>query len=162
MMKNFFMVLALTAACMAGVLVYRYIQIRPAGAYTDRGIHRFEPYEVLPVQVKNTTGSSRSRRIQPTKTIYLLYYRATDGSGYWWSKEVPSKTFGNKRIKEGTLVERRVLSITGENSYISVEAHLNAESYTSGLKRRYVLYFSLCVLYLAGYGGFWIFKKRCG
>lgn len=159
-LKNFFLTLALTAACMAGVLIWNYVRIRPASAYTDQGVHRFEPYEVLPVQVKNTSGTGRSRRMHPTKTIYLLYYRATDGSGYRWSKEVPSKTYGRKRIEEGAPVERRVLSVTGENAYISVEAHLSAESYTRGLRRKYLLFFSVCILYLAGYGCFRLLKKK--
>ena len=69
--QKFCVLLAFTAVCMAVISVRDYLHIRPADSYTDRGIHRFEPYEVLPVQVKNTTGSSRSRRMRPTKTIYI-------------------------------------------------------------------------------------------
>lgn len=158
--RKFCTLLAFTAVCMAGVSVWNYLHIRPADQYTDQGIHRFEPYEVLPIQVKNTTGTSRDRRRRPTKTVYMLYYRATDGSGYQWSREVVSRTSGQKMIAEGTPVERRVLSITGENTYISTEAHLTAASYTSGLRRQCVIRFFICILYLSVYGVVWFCRKN--
>lgn len=157
---KFFTLLAATAACMAAVSAWNYVQVRPAEDYADRGIHSFTPFEVLPTQVKNTFGSSRSRRLQPTKTVYMLYYRATDGSGYRWSRKVVSKTSGQKMIQEGTPVERRVLSVIGENTYISVEPHLTAGTYVSGLKTQYLVYLSACILYLIIYGGLWIWKSK--
>lgn len=155
---KFFTLLAATAACMAAVAIWNYVQIRPATDYADRGIHSFTPCEVLPTQVKNTFGSSRSRRLQPTKTVYMLYYRANDGSGYRWSRKVVSKTSGQKIIREGIPVERRVLSVIGENAYISVEPHLTAKTYTSGLKARYLIYLAVCILYLIIYGGLCMWK----
>lgn len=50
--QKFCVLLTFTAVCMAVISVRDYLHIRPADSYTDRGIHRFEPYEVLPVQVK--------------------------------------------------------------------------------------------------------------
>ena len=157
--QKFCVLLAFTAVCMAVISVRDYLHIRPADSYTDRGIHRFEPYEVLPVQVKNTTGSSRSLRMRPTKTIYMLYYRATDGSGYQWSRKVVSKTSGQKMIEEGMPVERRVLSITGENTYLTTESHLNAKTYTRQLRRQCRIRFFICILYLIFYGSFWLLRR---
>lgn len=159
---KFCTILALTAVCMAGVSVWNCLHIRPADCYTDQGIHPFKPYEVLPVQVKNTTGTSRDRRMRPTKTVYMLYYRATDGSGYRWSQEVVSKTYGQKVIDEGMSVERRVLSVAGENVYITTEAQLTARSYTSGLRRQCIIRFSICVLYLTVYGILWAWQRFSG
>ena len=59
--------------------------IPSADSYQDNGTHTFEPYQVLPVQVQNTSAYSRDRRMNPTKTVYMVYYRATDGSGYQWT-----------------------------------------------------------------------------
>lgn len=156
---NFFALLAATAVCMAAVSVWNYVQVRPAADYADQGIHSFTPCEVLPIQVKNTSGSRRSRRLQPTKTVYMLYYRAADGSGYRWSREVVSRTSGQKIIREGTPTERRVLSITGENTYITVESHLTAETYTRGLKKEYMIHLIICILYLMIYVSLWIWKS---
>lgn len=142
------MTLALCAVIVAVIAIREYIAVRPADAYEDKGVHTFSPYEVLPVQVKNRTGTSRDRRLRPTKTVYKLYYKSTDGSGYKWSEEVPAKSFGEKRVKEGVTVDRRVLSITGENAYITVEADQTAESYTTQCRRRYILYTVLSAVYI--------------
>ena len=56
-------------------------------SYQDNGTHTFEPYQVLPVQVQNTSAYSRDRRMNPTKTVYMVYYRAADGSGYQWTDQ---------------------------------------------------------------------------
>jgi len=75
--------------------------IRPAEDYEDIGVLTFQPYDVLPVQVKNTRASSRDRRMNPTKTVYMVYYRATDGSGYEWSEEAYSKDHDQRAVEAG-------------------------------------------------------------
>ncbi len=97
--------------------------------------------------------------MRPTKTIYMLYYRATDGSGYQWSRKVVSKTSGQKMIEEGMPVERRVLSITGENTYLTTESHLNAKTYTRQLRQQCRIRFFICILYLIFYGSFWLLRR---
>lgn len=159
-MKKFCFLLALTAVCMALVTVRDYVQIRPADCYEDEGVYEFIPYEVLPVTVQNTSGSRQSRRTRPVKTVYMLYYRASGGSGYRWSREVITRSTGQALIAEGETVERRVLSIAGENTYISIEPKLTAESYTDGLRRRSILRFSVCILYLFLYGAFRLWRRR--
>ena len=49
-------------------------KVRPAEDYEDIGVLTFQPYDVLPVQVQNTGASSRDRRMNPTKTVYMVYY----------------------------------------------------------------------------------------
>ena len=57
-----------------------YLSVRAMGtlpatsSYYDAGIHTFEPYQVLPAQVRNTSAYSRDRRMNPTKTVYMVYY----------------------------------------------------------------------------------------
>ena len=74
------LLLILSAASLY-VAVQALLEIRPAEDYEDIGVLTFQPYDVLPVQVQNTGASSRDRRMNPTKTVYMIYYRATDGSG---------------------------------------------------------------------------------
>ena len=130
-------------------------ELRPAESYEDKGVRTFQPYDVLPVQVKNTSASSRARRMNPTKTVYMVYYRATDGSGYRWRDEVPAKSFGQKVVDAGETVERRVLSIPEAGTYITVEPDQTAESYTAGLREKYTRIISLSVIYVLCYIAAW-------
>ena len=135
----------------------------PAESYEDKGIYTFEPYQVLPVQVKNTSGSSRDRRMNPTKTVYMVYYRATDGSGYKWSDRALTRETGQDTVDEGVTVTRRVLSIPDDRTYITVESELTAESYTAGIQQKYVFTLSLSAGYLLLYLLTWCviwYKKR--
>ena len=123
---------------LAAALIYAggslLLSVRSADEYEDKGIMTFEPYRVLPHSVRNT-GNAYSRRTNPTKTVYMVYYRAP-GSGYEWHREAASKSVGEKIVTQGEPVERRVLVIVEEGSYITVEADQTAESYTAGLRRR--------------------------
>ncbi len=119
--------------------------LRPAEDYEDQGVRSFEPYAVYPVQVQNTGASGRDRRMNPTKTVYMVYYRATDGSGYKWSSEAFSKDHGQRVVEAGETVERRVLRIPADGTYITVEPEQSAGSYTEGLRQKYIT-----VLALAG------------
>jgi len=110
---------------LAAVLIYLsargLLTIPSASSYQDNGTHTFEPYQVLPVQVRNTSAYSRDRRMNPTKTVYMVYYRATDGSGYEWSDRAITRELGQETVKEGVPVTRRVLSIPSDRTYITVE-----------------------------------------
>ena len=123
------MLLILSAASLY-VALGAMSDVRPAESYEDKGVRTFVPYDVLPVQVKNTSASSRDRRMNPTKTVYMVYYRATDGSGYKWSDEVSAKSYGERVVEAGEPVERRVLSIPEAGTYITVEPNQTAETYT--------------------------------
>ena len=60
--------------------------IRPASAYEDMGVHTFVPEEVYPVQRENH-ATGRQKRNHPTTTVYIVRYRAEDGSGYQYKYE---------------------------------------------------------------------------
>ena len=73
----------LILAAVVGYLSIKYLSaILPVDNYEDKGLYTFLPYQVLPVQVENTGASGRARRMNPTKTVYTVYYRDTSGSGY--------------------------------------------------------------------------------
>lgn len=137
--------------------------LRPAEDYEDRGVLTFQPYEVYPVQVENTGAGGRDRRMHPTKTVYMVYYRAADGSGYKWSDEAYSRDHGRQVVEAGEAVRRRVLSIPSDGTYITVEPEQTAGSYTAGLRQKYITALALSGAYLLLYVVVWcivIFKKK--
>lgn len=153
--------LLILAAASLYVSVRDYGAIRPADSYVDEGVHTFVPYDILPISVKNN-ATGRYARNNPTKIVYMIYYKTTDGSGYRWQVEgSTARTLAEQQYEEGP-VERRVLSIPEEDAYITVEASLTAESYTAGLQRKYTVIMGLSVAYLAVYAGAWIviWRKR--
>lgn len=151
------MALLLALSVVMGYLSIKYMaEILPADSYEDKGVCAFSPYRVLPVQVKNIGASGRDRRMNPTKTVYMVYYRATDGSGYEWSDRAITKELGQKIVDEGVSVDRRILAITVDRTYITVEPEQTAEGYTAGLRQRYVLTLVLSAAYILIYIMIWI------
>ena len=159
-----FRILLLTLAkAMIYLSAKELLTIPSANSYQDNGTHTFEPYQVLPVQVQNTSAYSRDRRMNPTKTVYMVYYRATDGSGYQWTDRAITRELGQETVKEGVPVTRRVLSIPSDRTYITVEPDQTAESYTAGLRQKYVLALALSAAYILVYLVIWgviLSKKR--
>jgi len=165
--KSVGFVASLMLLILAAVLIYLSAKglftIPSADSYQDNGAHTFEPCQVLPVQVRNTSAYSRDRRMNPTKTVYMVYYRATDGSGYEWSDRAITRELGQETVKEGVPVTRRVLSIPSGRTYITVEPEQTAESYTAGLRQKYVLALALSAAYILVYLVIWgmiLSKKR--
>lgn len=125
--------------------------ITPAEDYLDRGIITFSPYEVTSQQVKNTSASSRERRMYPTKTVYMVCYRATDGSGYKWTERAITPEMGQTVVDAGITVKRRVLSIPDRGTYITVEPGQTAESFTAEWRQKYIITLGLSAGYLLLY-----------
>ena len=139
-------IMLLVLAAAVGYLSIKYLTaILPADSYEDKGVYTFSPYQVLPVQVQNTGASGRNRRMNPTKTVYKVYYKDAGGSGYQWSEQALTRELGQDVVDAGAAVERRVLAIDSDRSYITVEPGQTAESYTAGLRQKYII-----VLVLAG------------
>ena len=139
-------------------------EIRSVSAYEDQGVCTFVPVEVSPVQEENN-ASGRMRRNHPVKTVYVVSYQASDGSGYEYDYEAGSvDTIAQKIVEEGEPIERRVLSIPDEGTYITVEADETAETYVAGQRKRFVLISIVSVLYLAVWGmvNIILMKRRKG
>ena len=137
--------------------VKEYLAIRPADSYEDSGVHTFVPYDILPVQVKNN-GFGRYQRMNPTRIVYKVYYRTNDGTGYQWRVEGGSARALAEQIYGRGPVERRVLSIPADNTYITVEVNQDAESYTAGLRQRYLLILGVCAGYVVIYLAVWVIR----
>lgn len=156
------LMLLILATVMTYLSAKELFSISPASAYEDRGIRIFEPFEVFSVQVRNTSAYSRDRRMNPTKTVYKVNYRAADGSGYKWADQAITLDRGERIVEEGIPVERRVLSIPSRGTYITVEPNQTAESFAAGLRQKYVLYLVLSAAYILVYLVIWgvILSKR--
>ena len=148
------LLLILSAASLY-VAMQALLVIRPAEDYEDIGVLTFQPYDVLPVQVKNTGANSRDRRMNPTKTVYMVYYRATDGSGYKWSDKALTRDLGKDIVEAGETVQRRVLRIPADGTYITVEPDQTAGSYTEGLRQKYITVLVLAGAYAILYAAAW-------
>ena len=149
------LMLLILAAAM-GYLSIKYLSmIVPTDSYEDKGVYTFSPYQVLPVQVQNTGASGRDRRMNPTKTVYMVYYRATDGSGYQWSEQAITRELGQEVVDAGAAVERRVLFTPADRSYIIVEPEQTAGSYTAGLQQKYITVLALAGAYILLYVLVW-------
>ena len=139
-------VLLILSAAAFSISVKQWSKILPASSYEDQGVRLFKPYNVLPVQVQNSGAIGRDRRTNPSKTVYMVYYQATDGSGYQWSDETLTQSMGQEIVNAGQTVERRVLRIPEEGTYITVEPSQTAESYTASLRERYNLMCGFAVI----------------
>lgn len=136
------------------------VTVRPASGYEDMGVHTFYPYQALPTSVENTS-TGRDKRLNPTKTVYVIDYKTLDGSGYQWHVNAgSSKSEANRILAAGESVERRVLSIKESGKYITVEAELTADTYVEEQKQQYFWMVGLSggylVLCLAG----WVIVKQ--
>ena len=93
--------------------------------------------------------------MNPTKTAYMVYYRDTSGSGYQWSEQALTRELGQNVVDAGAAVERRVLAIPADRSYITVEPGQTAESYTAGLRQKYITALVLAGAYVILYAAAW-------
>lgn len=160
-------IMLLISAVTAGFFSVKYLAaVRPADIYEDKGVYAFSPYQVLPVQVQNTGAGGRDRRMNPTKTAYMVYYQDASGSGYQWSRQTLTREQGQKIVDAGAAVERRVLFIPADHSYITVEPGQTAESYTAGLRQKYMIALILAGAYVLLYVTAWCvtggMKRRTG
>lgn len=138
------------------------MSMRPADSYQDKGVYTFVPTKVLPHQVRNTSTSRRYRRMNSTKTEYMIYYQTTDQSRYEWKVKAVTKSSGEKTVEEGIPVERKVLSIPESGTYITVEPDQTAEDYVRGQRRRnYILAgISLVYIIVVAIAGFvWLLRR---
>ncbi len=144
-------VMLFVLAVVMGILsVQDYLGILPADSYEDKGVHTFRPYQVLPVQVENT-ATGRVKRMNLTKTVYMVYYRDTDAKGYRFEVKAVSRESGERTVNAAVPVERRILSIPDRGTYITVEPGQDAESYTASLRKRDILMAGTSAAYILLY-----------
>ena len=134
--------------------------IHPASDYEDMGVHTFSPYTVLPHTVENR-ATGRDKRNNPTKTVYVVYYQASDGTDYQWKLETSNdKDYANQILAKGESVDRRVLSIKENGKYMTVDADLTADSYVAEQQKRYLWMAGLSGGYLVLCVVVWLVMKR--
>lgn len=146
----------LLAAAVVGVLGagYNYLTMRPAAAYTDQGVFTFVADNGYPT-VEKTTRNGRTRE----RSVYQVVYKA-QGSGYTYTEAAPGESLGRQYVREKRSLERRVLSITGENLYITVDGKYTLEGYVRTLRQRYLVVFGVSAGYLTAAAVWFIWKRR--
>lgn len=158
-LKSLIFVAGVMLFILAAVASYFSIEgiftITPAEEYEDQGVHVFLPYQVLPVQVENTGATGRSRRMNPTRTVYMVYYRDMDAGGYRWEEQALTREIGQEIVEAKRTVRRRVLCIPDKGTYITIEPEQDAKSYTAGLQQKYVGILSASAAYLLLYLAAW-------
>lgn len=147
--------LLLTAA-LIGVIGagYNYLTMRPASAYTDQGVYTFVASKGYPTVEKNNRNGRTHQR-----SVYKVVYQAK-GSGYTYTEDAPAESIGKQYVREKRTVDRRVLSITGENLYITVDAKYTLEGYVQTTRRRYLIVFGVSAGCLTAAVVWYIWKKR--
>ena len=151
--------LILSIACLT-LGVKGIATIRPASDYEDMGVHTFSPYKVLPYAVENR-ATSRDKRNNPTKTVYVVYYQTSDGTGYQWKLETSNdKDYADQILAKGDSVDRRVLSIKENGKYMTVDTDLTADTYVAGQQKRYLWMAGLSGGYLVLCVALWLVMKR--
>ena len=137
--------------------------VQRENAYEDMGVHIFVPEEVYPVQRENH-ATGRQKRNYPTTTVYIVRYRAEDGSGYQYKYESGSVESTAQNILEtGEPIERRVLSIPDEDGYITIGANETAQTYEARQKRTYWTIAGVSAAYLLVWlavNGLLLYKRR--
>lgn len=153
-MKNFCTKIGIPLLILSAVFLCGSItnlsKVQPVSAYEDQGIHTFSPYRIYPTQVENT-GTGRQKRLHPTKTVYVIQYRATDGTGYQWQEEASYRSIAEDIVSNGQPVERRVLSIKENGRYITINKDLTAKSYVTSQRQRYIVMAVASTAYLVIY-----------
>lgn len=86
----------------------------------------------------------------------MVYYQTTDGTGYRWQVKGGSVRELAEQVYDCGPVERRVLFIPADNTYITVEPDQTAEGYTSSLRQRYTLILALSGGYVLVYAAVWV------
>ena len=155
------LLLILSFACIY-IGLKNFFTIPSSVSYEDKGIHTFLPYQVLPSQVKNTSGG-RSSRLHPTKTVYFVYYKTNDGTNYVWKYQTAYKTSAENKVSECISVQRRVLKIKNTNEYITINPEQTAESYTNNKRKLYGFIIGFSISYIIIYIIVWIiiiYKKQ--
>ncbi len=146
--NGLFATLFIMALVFAAAALWQLFLLPDPALYRDEGVYTFVPYQVLPIQVKNN-ATGRSRRMNPTKTVYKVYYRTEEYSGYEWSQKAPSKTAGADIVAEKKPCRRRVLSRADTGTYLTVDADQTAKTHFQSLRRRCLLITGGCLLYCA-------------
>jgi len=140
------LLLLLLSATMGYLSIKHLSAITPVDSYEDKGVYTFLPYQVLPVQVQNTGTRGRNRRMNSTQTVYMVYYRATDGSGYQWTDRAITHELGQEVVDAGA----------------AVEPEQTAGSYTAGYITALALAGAYILLYVVVWGIVIMIKKSKG
>ena len=125
----------------------RYWELPPAEAYKDEGIHTFTAVSGYPTTRQGYYQKKYHRYSE--RRVYVVVYQA----GSWrWEQDFLAEAAGKEAVQNREQVERRVLSLVGENRYITVEPGLTPQRYVETKQRQYLLVGGGCLAAAAAEG----------
>ena len=148
--------LAIGMLFFAAAAIQMYLEVAPAEDYVDEGVHTFTA----------SNGYSAARRGHwqkkyhrwSTRYVYVVIYKAP--GGWRWEPEFLVRAEGEEAVQNRDQVDRRVLSIAGENSYITVSPELTARQYVEQTRRKYLILGGICLAIPAAEGVIWLLARR--
>lgn len=148
--------LAIGMLFFAAAAIQMYLEVAPAEDYVDEGVHTFTA----------SSGYSAARRGHwqkkhhrwSTRYVYVVIYKAP--GGWRWEPEFLVRAEGEEVVQNRDQVDRRVLSIAGENSYITVSPELTARQYVEQTRRKYLILGGICLAIPAAEGVIWLLARR--
>lgn len=131
------------------------LEIQPAESYVDEGVHTFTASSGYPTTRR---GHWQKKRHEYSKRyVYVVVYKAP--GGWRWERDV-LETEGKKAVRDREQVERRVLSIAGENSYITVSPELTPQSYVAKQRQQYLIIGGVCLAVPAAEAAIWLLLRK--
>lgn len=127
-----------------------------ASSFTNEGVHEFKPYKIVPLSEENHSLISRDRRLNPTRTVYAVAYRAIDDRSLQFYRRISSdESQAQKVLKAAEPIKRRVLCQRDLNRCQYAEAHLeDAEDYLADKRRDILRSMALalgyCLIFIIG------------
>ena len=146
--------LAAAMLLFAAAAIKACLEMPPAAAYVDEGVHTFT--------ASSGYSTTRQGAWQPkyhryaSRYVYVVVYRAP--GGWRWERDT-FETEGKEAVRSRERVERRVLSIPEENSYITVSPELTPQRYAEQKRQQYLMIAGVCLAVLAVEGVIWLWRK---
>lgn len=148
--------LAVAMFWFAAAAVKLCLNMPPAESYRDEGVHTFTAVSGYPTTRRGYWQKKYHR--YSTRRVYVVEYRAP--SGWRWQVDFLTETQGKEAVQNREQVERRVLSLVEESSYVTVSPELTPQGYVEQQRHLYLTISAVCVTVLAAEGAVYLLLKK--
>lgn len=140
----------------AAAAINACLELRPAESYVDKGVHTFTASSGYPTTRQGHWQKKYHRYYE--RHVYVVIYKAP--GGWRWEQDFLIEGEGKEAVRNRVQVERRVLSIAEENSYITVSPELTPQRYVEQKQQQYLSVAGVCLAVPAGEGVLWLLLRR--
>jgi len=139
----------------AGAAAQFYLEIPPASAYVDEGVHTFTAASGYPT-TREGHYQKKYRRYSEMH-VYVVVYQA----GSWrWEQDFLIEAEGKEAIQNREQVERRVLSLVDGEGYITIDGAKTVQDYVDGQKLSCWVLAGGSLAVLAAEGAVWLVVRN--